>query len=61
MSSIEQQCLSPAQGSWCGGYGVTSEIRLSLFSYLKPMGDFFHIAHTQPLWGVDVPSIGYDL
>ena len=26
----------------------------------KPMGDLYHIAHTHPLGGVDVPFGGYD-
>ena len=27
----------------------------------NPCGDFFHVAHTHPLGGVDVPFVGYDL
>ena len=26
-----------------------------------PMGDLFHIAHTHPLGGIDVPFGGYEL
>ena len=38
------------------------------FPYVRPylvftgdIGDFFHISHTHPLGGVDVPFEGYEL
>ena len=53
--------------SWVGGYDVTASERphfrfrsISQKSQ-KPMEDFFHIAHTHPLWWVMTFYLLFDL